>query len=316
MARTTAPEVPVVACDIPLHYRIPQVRLRTDHHPQGVVHRLHRRHDANLKRNVALLLARWVGWDRVLLFNDDVRGVGWAELNRTLGYLNQRAYSAAGWAFPSFPDNSVVCHARRLGGQFQDTFVSDGMLGLRRLEALPFFPAVYNEDWIFLFTLIAQGQLAHVGDLWQLPYDPFVDPNRARFEEFGDLLGEGLMETLHGGLSPEAPTEPDFWSERLAARQQLLTAIEHELSRHLVGEQVTVSASAALQALRALAGARHSHEPNWPESLAGWVRLWQADLRDWRQLLGSTRPVHSVEGALAMLGLRDVAGEWGQALRA
>ncbi len=311
VARLAAPEVPVVACDLAPGYRIPQTSMRTDDHPQGRTHRLERRHDANVKRNVGLILARLMGWQRVLLLNDDVRGVGRLELDRTAGLLHDpyRAYSAAGWAFPSFPDNSVVCHGRRLGGAFQDTFISDAMLGLRCLDALPFFPAVYNEDWLFLLPLILSGQLAYVGDLWQLPYDPFLDPNRARFEEFGDLLGEGLMEVLHRGLPLDVARDPAFWAERLDARRRLLDVTESRLASARDGDPITRwrTAGARSRALRSLAAARGTHREGWPESLAEWIQAWQADLRQWTPFLRCLPVVDSMDGALALLGLRDEA---------
>ena len=51
---------------------------------------------------------------------------------------------------PQHPDNSVVCHARRLAGRFQDVFVSGAVLGVH-CNSLPlsFFPDIYNEDWFF-----------------------------------------------------------------------------------------------------------------------------------------------------------------------
>ena len=63
-----------------------------------------------------------------------------------------------------YPDNSVVCHARRLAGLPQDTFVSGAALGVNcNDQPLPFFPEQYNEDWFFFSRLTARRDLAHAG---------------------------------------------------------------------------------------------------------------------------------------------------------
>ena len=62
---------------------------------------------------------------------------------------------AVGWPSRGFDDNSVAGHARRLAGMPQDVFVSAAALVVRVAEDLPFFPDIYNEDWLFLIALAA-----------------------------------------------------------------------------------------------------------------------------------------------------------------
>ena len=101
------------------------------------------------------------------------------------------------------PDNSVVCHARRLAGMSQDVFVTGAVLGVHCNNLpLSFFPDIYNEDWFFFAEEAAPRRLPRVGRARQLEYDPFANPDRARREEFGDLLAEGLY-ALFGEASPE-----------------------------------------------------------------------------------------------------------------
>ena len=70
----------------------------------------------------------------------------------------------AGMVCREYPDNSVVCHARRLAGLPQDNFVSGSARGVRCDDvALPFFPDIYNEDWFFFSKAVARHDLFNVG---------------------------------------------------------------------------------------------------------------------------------------------------------
>ena len=121
-----------------------------------------------------------------------------------------RAGAIAGMVCRDFPDNSVVCHARRLAGFPQDNFVSGSVLGVNCDDLpFPFFPDIYNEDWFFFSKAVARLELANVGDAAQRPYKPFADPERARHEEFGDLLAEGLFSLIGEVLDRPVDEEED-----------------------------------------------------------------------------------------------------------
>jgi hypothetical protein len=62
-------------------------------------------------------------------------------------------YQVAGMIVRNFPDNSVVCHARRDAGLPQDVFWTGAVLGVHCNNLpLSFFPDIYNEDWFFLLV--------------------------------------------------------------------------------------------------------------------------------------------------------------------
>ena len=63
----------------------------------------------------------------------------------------------------------------------------------------------------------------------QLEYDPFASPDRARREEFGDLLAEGLY-ALIGEVDPSVPFDEQlraadeaYWSRFIDARHNVIT---------------------------------------------------------------------------------------------
>lgn len=78
--------------------------------------------DLSMKRNVGLIPARMLGWQRVFFLDDDIRDINPADLRSTLTMLG--SYRTAGMRATQFPDNSVVCHAHRMTGGLQDVFVT------------------------------------------------------------------------------------------------------------------------------------------------------------------------------------------------
>ena len=95
--------------------------------------------DLSAKRNLGLLLARLHGWSKIAFVDDDIKLVGNRNIARLAGQLEK--HQVAGMVVRRFPDNSVVCHARRLAGLAQDVFVTGAVLGVH-CNSLPlsFFP--------------------------------------------------------------------------------------------------------------------------------------------------------------------------------
>jgi hypothetical protein len=110
--------------------------------------------------------------------DDDVTLSRIDNIARLAGQLDR--YQVAGMIVWDYPDNSVVCHARRDAALRQDVFLS-------------FFPDIYNEDWFFFACEAASRELGGVGQATQIEYNPYASPDRARPEEFGDLPGRGSL---------------------------------------------------------------------------------------------------------------------------
>ena len=111
------------------------------------------------------------GWRKILFVDDDIRGFNPRDVARLAGYLERNP--VASMVSRHFPDNSVVCHARRQAGFKQDVFVSGATLGVNlQHPALSFFPDIYNEDWFFFARHAAERTLPKVGDVSQLRVFP------------------------------------------------------------------------------------------------------------------------------------------------
>ena len=126
-------------------------------------------------------------------------------------------YRAVGFTIEDYPDNSVVCHAHRLSGERQETFPGGSALILDVGQFDGPFPAIYNEDWLFLYDAVRNGSLGVGGPLRQLRYQPFENARRAASEEFGDVIAEGLFRLIHEGRDI-ADARADFWRSALERR--------------------------------------------------------------------------------------------------
>jgi hypothetical protein len=258
-----------------------------------------RHSDLSMKRNTGLLLARMLGWERIFFMDDDIRAVSAETVLSTVSLLGTggRGYRTAGMSVKEFPDNSVVCHARREVGEYQGVFVSGSVLAVDCRGSFGFFPDVYNEDWLFFYRDAVEERLATSGSqVEQLPYDPFADPQRAAGQEFGDVIAEGLYALLHLGLDAEAADE-EYWKRFLGQRNEVLEGVIRRLPQ---------SRRPALrgEVNKAIGAARAVLEEITADMCVDYLAVWRQDLERWPQLLAELPELSSIEDALGRVGLR------------
>lgn len=249
----------------------------------------------SLKRNLGLLLARHRGWQKIMFLDDDIIGITRDHVMQVAHHLDNNRY--AGLKTLAFPDNSVVCHANRLAGRPQGIFVSGAALGVNTAGDGPLdvFPDIYNEDWFALSGEARTNGVAHVGYVGQLTFNPFKDPRRAKSEEFGDLMAEGLFALFDdvGGMH-RATTE--YWREFIDQRHALIAGIRYQLKRKETHE--------AVQAVRSLSSALDQLEEITPEDCAYFLKVWQ---EDWHRFAAASRAAagrtHAYRDAFDALGL-------------
>lgn len=259
-----------------------------------------RNSDLSMKRNVGLVLARMLGWQRIFFMDDDIRDLDAAALLATVATVGgesssgQRYYSA-GMTTVDFPDNSVVCHARRAIGEFQGVFVSGSALAVDCTVSFGFFPDVYNEDWLFFYRDVTEGRLGSSGrTTTQLRYDPFADPQRAANEEFGDVIAEGLYALRDQDLSTEYAMTGEYWHQFLADRMRILDEIiESEKAQPRIRWNMRLAVAAARKCL----------EEIQPDMCVDYVERWRRDLGRWEGTLKRIPRAASIGDALLQLGL-------------
>jgi hypothetical protein len=258
--------------------------------------------DLSVKRNIGLLIARMLGWERIFFMDDDIRDLDVPALLETvslLGGSSGQRYYCAGISAADFPDNSVVCHARRAIGEYQDVFVSGSALAVDCTVSFSFFPDIYNEDWLFFYRDAAEGRLACSGHtVTQLSYDPFASWLRAAGQEFGDVIAEGLYALLEEDLGAEYATT-ERWHQFLTDRKLIIDDIIYRSDRasHDIREKMT----------RAIETARKCLGEIQPEMCADYVRRWRRDVTQWETTLRRVPRAESISDALRVLSLTQVS---------
>jgi hypothetical protein len=253
--------------------------------------------DLSMKRNVGLVLAKLLGWQRVVFLDDDIRDIAYPDLQATVDMLG--SFPAVGMWVTDFPDNSIVCHANRQTAGSQDVFVSGAVLAVDCGADIGFFPDIYNEDWLFFFDDASNGRLANSRlKATQLTYYPFANPKRAAWQEFGDVLAEGLYALLHLGWNVEDAT-PEYWNDFLKARQSFLEAIltRSQNADAEIREEMVASVESALACLGDIK----------PDLCVRYIQSWRADLRDWKRRMAEIPVASSLEDALETMRLVPTA---------
>jgi hypothetical protein len=266
-----------------------------------------RESDLSAKRNLGLLVARLHGWNKIAFIDDDVTLSQTDNIARLAGQLDE--YQVAGMVVRRYPDNSVVCHAHRLAGLSQDVFVTGAVLGVH-CNSLPlsFFPDIYNEDWFFFAREAAARKLPCVGSARQAEYNPFASPDRARHEEFGDLLAEGLY-ALIGQQDDSLPLDEQlrcatrtYWLQFIDARHEAI----HKAKKALRGFLERDGDSGDMfSALESLAAAESQLNAITTELCVNFIDAWRDDLDDWQRFSNGVNSVGSTRKAMEFLHLKS-----------
>jgi hypothetical protein len=262
--------------------------------------------DLSMKRNLGLVIAKLRGWERIMFLDDDILDVSEADVTALAAALGDHSVSAL---IPTeFPDNSVVCHAHRLGGGQQDVFASASGIGVNcERDELAFFPNVYNEDWFFFADEAARQQIAKVGESRQRKYNPYDDPGRATREEFGDLLAEGLYARLDDkkGIWD---VDTDYWQEFIKIRMDFHQGVAERLGR-------TRHWYKAARARKSVRAAQAQLARITPELCQRFVQLWRDDREKWRSYLASLPPSDSIMAAFQYLKIEPAISIPGKSAR-
>ena len=284
-----------IIVDLPKGYILPKLDLATSKrtslelpdlcvHPNG---------DLSAKRNIGLLLARMMGWQRIFFLDDDIRDLYSSDLREVAMMLGP--CDAVGMRATDFPDNSVVCHGHRKTGGYQDIFVSGSVLAVHCTDTVAFFPEIYNEDWFFFYLAAAARRLGQYGrDATQLFYDPFADPQRAVGQEFGDVMAEGLYGLLHHRIGMDQ-AGGDYWQIFLDSRKRFLEAVLARVDtvEPFLRQRIVSSIEAAMKWTWQIKPSMCEH----------YIKLWKQDLGTWEERLKETPRGLSAKAALSELDL-------------
>jgi glycosyltransferase involved in cell wall biosynthesis len=303
VART--PGARALIAQIPLGWEHPEFPSRTSDTKFRKVS-AKRNSDLSAKRNLGLLLARFHGLNKIAFVDDDVTLSQTDNIARLAGQLDE--HQVAGMVVRRHPDNSVVCHARRLAGMAQDVFVTGAVLGVH-CNSLPlsFFPDIYNEDWFFFAKDAAARKLPRVGNARQADYDPFASPDRARCEEFGDLLAEGLY-ALIGEQDPKVPFDDQlrgatraYWLRFIEARHEAINETKTKLTGFVNRDG---DSGQMFSALASLVAAEDQLGSITADFCTDFLEAWRDDVSDWEKFSNRVNNVISTRTAMDFLRLK------------
>jgi hypothetical protein len=296
-AASLHPEVDLIAIDVPEADRLRLPELETTRLLAGTC--FEQRTDLSTKRNFALVLSHMLRWKRIIFLDDDIRVPNPGDLSRAAGLLD--AHAAVGLGIGGFADNSMVCHAFRAVGGWQETFIGGGALAIAMKRNRSFFPNVYNEDWFFLLDAGKRLQsVASVGQVLQYPYDPYRI-ERARAEEFGDVLAEGIFWLLDQG-KPASDGDLVHWRNFLDHRKQFIRQV-----RSMVKSQANIDSTVRVRMEEALRAALGRCERITPELCEAFMKALATDQDRWQRHIQQIwrQPTPSLEGALMSLTISD-----------
>jgi hypothetical protein len=166
---------------------------------------------------------------------------------------------------------------------------------------MSFFPDLYNEDWFFLLDESRLRPVTVTGTALQKAYDPFASAERARMEEFGDVLAEGIFATLD---DKGEIWDADFayWREFIGQRRDL---IGRTIRRAKHGQR---NARRNGKMIRSLMAARSELDKRVNAKLCvEFMDAWRHDLTSWKRFWETLKEVDSVELAFARFDLTCVA---------
>jgi hypothetical protein len=265
-------DVNLIAIDVPEPTKLNLPYWDTSRMLAGTV--FARRTDLSAKRNLALVLSHMAGWSRILFLDDDITSLNPDDVRKASTLLD--THNAVGLQVCGFPDHSVVCHAYRQAGGEQQSFIGGGALVTEVKRSNSFFPDIYNDDWFFLLDGSKSLQpVAVTGQVVQYPYDPFRNPDRARAEELGDALAEGIYWLLDQG-QPIADADESYWAGFLVKRRRFIEAV-----LDMVKRDGTLERHDQARRIAALKGSLGRLMLITPTLCEGYLRAWGEDRQRW-----------------------------------
>jgi hypothetical protein len=250
--------------------------------------------DTSFKRNLGLMVARASGWRRIAFLDDDVQIRSFRDLQFAARQLDR--YDAAGMRNIGFPDDSVVCHAFRMAAGRQENFINAGAFMVAPDRARSFFPSIYHDAWMYLLDDVRIRPTTLAGEFIGKVRDPFDDPRRARAEQFGDTIAEGIFWLLdNGGRVRDA--DHAFWAEVLHRRRNFINTV----LRRVGG--LSLERDHANRVIGALKAAQGRCSLIDADLCVRYIRAWKADRGRWRRFLDRLPEEVGIDEALRALRL-------------
>ena len=155
-----------------------------------------KQYDIPIKRNYALKHSLENNYKIIGLVDDDIF-ISKENLIKCKKILTGHA-DLVGFYALDFPDVSTIDHIERyLIMAPSPVSIGGNCLFLKPKNTVGFFPYIYNEDWIFIFTnLINNKNVVGAGFVNHLRHEPWGSADRIKFEQFGEVIITGLKSRI------------------------------------------------------------------------------------------------------------------------
>jgi len=210
--------------------------LRTSAHKHSVPSSLH--WDLPLKRNYAIWFSIKKGFNKILLVDDDITRINSAIIETGVFLLDK--YIAVGSFIENYPDTSLIGHIQLNQGIEIKCFLSGSFLLVSPRKITSFFPKIYNEDWVFMTPMILGKKICAAGKIKQKPCDPFAVPEKAIYQEFGEVIAEGLFALINKSAF-NLRYENCVWKEILLKRKCELLDLQRKAKCNIQQDIISIA---------------------------------------------------------------------------
>lgn len=181
--------------------------------------------DLPAKRNFALIHSIQHGFKNILLIDDDIECISKNIILKGIASLESNDVS--GCLVKDYPDTSVIGHIEQKYGEPYYPFVSGNFLFIKSDKIDSYFPLIYNEDWLFMIPYIINKKISAVDVIYQKEYNPFENISKIKFQEFGEVIAEGLFELIDRQKYDDKYKE-SYWKEYLEYRRSYVADLLNE----------------------------------------------------------------------------------------
>ena len=158
-----------------------------NHHPQLST----KKWDLPHKRNFAVCYSKQKSYKKILLLDDDIRFHTFKDSAYKLYVALEQSWLASAYSTVQY-DTSLVSEIAMKFGINRPAFLSGNCVAINLTKFTPYFPNIYNEDWLSFLPALFKHKALLVGPVVQLKRQCNNRLHIARFQEFGEVIADEL----------------------------------------------------------------------------------------------------------------------------
>ncbi len=147
------------------------------------------------KRNFAIWFSKKNNFNKILLMDDDIRFTIDQKLSYKLATALDSNWVSGAYSTGEFDTSIIGAIAMRFGIN-RPVFLSGNCLAINLKKFIPYFPNIYNEDWLSILPAIVAKKATIVGPVLQLTRIVKDAKKRAKFQEFGEVIVDEIYSRI------------------------------------------------------------------------------------------------------------------------